>query len=78
MNKEQLKKIESFKDIEFEKERLRLQIELSEERINNSLHSLTEKLTLDSIVNDIKESAIGRAYSIFKYVYAFFTRNKEE
>ena len=36
MSKKEFKNIESFKEIEFEKERLRLQIQLAEEKINNN------------------------------------------
>jgi len=77
MNKEVFRKIETFKDIEFEKERLSLQIQLSEERINNNFNSLTNKLTLGSITSQIKESAIGNFYKVFRVAYYFFSRRRK-
>ena len=77
MNKEIFRKIETFKDLELEKERLNLQIQLAEERINNNFNSLTNKLTLGSITSQIKESAIGSIYKAFRVAYYFFSRKRK-
>ena len=77
MNKEQFRNFETFKDIEFEKERLSLQIQLAEEKINNNFNSLTEKLTFSSIVSEIKGSSLGMIYKAFRFGYRLFTRNKK-
>ena len=78
MKKDRFRKIESLNDIESEKQRLKLQIELAEEKINYNFRSLTERLTLSSISSNIKESALGTVYKVFGFGYNLFTGRKKK
>ena len=78
MTKEKFRNIESFKDIDSEKERLNLQIQLAEEKIYNDFTNLSNKLTFASIASQIKESALGTIYQAFRMGYNLFFRSKNK
>ncbi len=82
MKTDKFRKIESFKDIEIEKERLQFQISLSEERINDHFNSLAGKFTFEHLSAKIADSFLGSAYEFLKFFrwgYKIFSnKNREE
>jgi hypothetical protein len=81
MKTDKFRKIESFKDIEIEKEKLQFQISLAEERISNHFDALANKFSFQNITSKITDGFLGKAYEIvklFKWGYNKFSHHKEE
>jgi hypothetical protein len=82
MNKDRLRKIESFKDIEFEKKRLKYIINLTEEKIDNNFNALSNKLNINYFTSRIKEGFLGKTYEfikLFRIGYDYFAnKNKKK